>query len=170
MLEIIFIIWLSKLFGDWASDKGYRRGLFRGLSIAAWGTGEMTAALAASLFTDELMLIVILALGGALAGIGIFAIVLATLPQKFGAAVAAKDNPIRVAEATWTCPKCSLQNSGWRHTCFRCSYERTSAEAPSTRAPGAQTAPDKDKQWTCPVCGHINLASDRYCYSCKHEN
>ncbi len=148
MLEIIFVIRFSIVFGDHAVDKGYSRGLFRGLAIGAWFTGEVIAGIVSLIvFQFNPLPGYLIALGGSLGGIGIIALILFLLPEKDGADGTG-------VPKNWTCPACGLRNTGWRGRCFKCDAERPER---------------KTRGWTCPACGGLNLESDEGCYKCQRK-
>jgi hypothetical protein len=153
MLEILFVIWVSKIFGEKATEKGYSRGLFRGLAISAWFTGEMTAAFASFFILGQVnILSYVIALAGAAVGIGIVALVLIGLPEKDMSQAAF------IGDRIWACPECGFKNIGYRHRCFKCRAEKPAAPAEAAMV----------RSWTCPGCNAANLAADDYCFRCKH--
>ncbi|MBN2351260.1 MAG: hypothetical protein JXD23_01735 [Spirochaetales bacterium] len=155
--EIVVIIFVSKIVGDAAKDKIHSRGLFRGLAIGAWFTGELIGVISAFLlFRNNTLAKYLFAAGGAIVGLGVIALILLFLPEKGG------PGGKGVAE-NWLCPACGFKNSMWRSRCFKCGFERPIEQPVPAAAEG------RGRTWQCTGCGSVNLESDETCYHCKSK-
>jgi len=155
LIEVFFVIWVSKFFGEKAMDKGHSRGLFRGLAIGAWFTGELIAGIMVYIFFRYAFITKYLtALGGGIGGFAVIALILFLIPEKGGSGGTgvAKD---------WSCPACGFKNTGWRSRCFKCDGERSVEQ----QVPAVEEG--HNRTWKCPDCGSINLVSDGVCYRCR---
>ncbi|MBN2353900.1 MAG: zinc finger Ran-binding domain-containing family 2 protein [Spirochaetales bacterium] len=141
MLDILVIVLFSKQIGRWAEKKGYKRGMYQGLVIGAWFTGEILGLIAgifllADMGEDAIYLAIFPALLGAGAGIMTMVFVVKALPfRAFPAAtgpIPAAAEPVRAPREQapvepWTCPNCGYHNTYKDTYCFNCKKEKLSA-------------------------------------------
>ena len=134
MLDILVIALFSGQIGRWAEKKGYKRGLYRGLVIAAWFSGEILGLVvgiflfAGSGLEEAVYFIILPVFLGAGVGIMTMVFIVGALPfrSKPAAVQAAPVQAASIAPAVekpvppWTCPRCGYNNTYRGDRCFNC--------------------------------------------------
>jgi len=138
MLDLLVIFLFSKQIGRWAEKKGHRRGMYQGLVIGAWFTGEVIGLilgfiLFADAGEDVIYLALIPGLLGAGAGIMTMVFIVKALPSRVHPVVTGplaveaepEEAPREQAPVEpWTCPECGYHNTYKDSYCFNCKQDR----------------------------------------------